>query len=241
MMCSIRIGAARYVQPAVRECQPRQCLTEVIATMKLSTRLTLAMVALVSLTTTTVALFNYRDLEATILPHALERLEAHASLRAIELESHIRGAAADVLSLRSTSTVAAIIRAHRAGGTDPFDGTNEDVLRARVAKNFVGQLETKSPYLQFRIIGIDDGGREIVRVDRSTVDGTIRIVPDDELQRKGDRDYFQAAVKAPAGEVYFSQIDLNQEGGVIETPHVPVLRVAASLQQADGQPFGILI
>ena len=87
MMCSIRIGAARYVQPAVRECQPRQCLTEVIATMKLSTRLTLAMVALVSLTTTTVALFNYRDLEATILPHALERLEAHASLRAIELET----------------------------------------------------------------------------------------------------------------------------------------------------------
>src|SRR6266404_756626 len=100
MMCSIRIGATGRVHPAARRPPPRRRQTEAIATMKLSTRLSIAMVALVLFTAAAVALFSYRDLEAAILPRALERLETHAGLRATEFEYHVRGAVADVHGLR---------------------------------------------------------------------------------------------------------------------------------------------
>jgi len=51
------------------------------------------------------------------------------------------------------------------------------------------ELAAKPVYTQFRVIGIADGGREIVRVDRSGPHGAIRNVPDGELQRKADSYY----------------------------------------------------
>ncbi len=63
----------------------------------------------------------------------------------------------------------------------------------------------------------------------------------DELQRKADRPAFKETIRLPAGEVYVSPVELNQENGAIETPHVPVLRVATPLYAPDGRPFGIVI
>ncbi len=54
-------------------------------------------------------------------------------------------------------------------------------------------------------------------------------------------EYFKKALRQPPGAVYVSPIELNKENGAIESPHVPVLRFATSLQTPDGQPFGILI
>ncbi|MDB5578763.1 MAG: domain S-box protein [Bradyrhizobium sp.] len=61
------------------------------------------------------------------------------------------------------------------------------------------ELASKPNYYAFRIIGVDDDAREIVRVDRSGPDGAIRIVPDDELQREGDRVAFTETIRLPAG------------------------------------------
>jgi hypothetical protein len=88
--------------------------------MKLSTRLSLAMLALVLFTATAVAVFTYRDLEAAILPRALERLESRATLQAVELESYVRAARNDVLGNRGAYLIEGIIRAHTAGGTRPM-------------------------------------------------------------------------------------------------------------------------
>src|SRR5262249_46051013 len=101
-------------------------------------------------------------------------------------------------------------------------------------------------YTQYRLIGIADGGREIVRVDRMGPGGAIHVVPDAELQRKGDRDYFKATIALPAGAVYSSPIDLNRENDAIEMTYVPKVRVASPVysndgKSPDGKPFGILI
>ena len=85
------------------------------------------------------------------------------------------------------------------------------MLKKRIASRFVAELTAKPEYSQFRIIGIADGGRELVRVDRMGPGGAIRVVPDVELQRKGDRDYFKAAIQLPAGQLYASPIDFNRE------------------------------
>ncbi len=53
--------------------------------MRLSTRLTMAMVALVVLATAAVGVLTYRKLAAFALPRALERLDTHAYLLGSEL------------------------------------------------------------------------------------------------------------------------------------------------------------
>ncbi len=80
-----------------------------------------------------------------------------------------------------------------------------------------------------------------MRVDRRGPGGAIRVVPDAELQRQGDQDYFQAAIKIPAQQTYASPIDFNRDRGAIEKPHLPTLRVAAPIDAPDGKRFGIMI
>jgi hypothetical protein len=51
----------------------------------------------------------------------------------------------------------------------------------------------------------------------------------------------QETARLRAGEVYVSPIDLNRQNGVIETPAVPILRVATPLHKPDGAPFGMVV
>ncbi|HEX3936909.1 MAG TPA: PAS domain S-box protein [Xanthobacteraceae bacterium] len=102
-------------------------------------------------------------------------------------------------------------------------------------------MVAKPAYGQIRLIGIAHNGRELIRVDRSGPAGSIRDVPESELQDKGGSDYFEATTRLGPGEIYVSPIDLNQEHGVIEVPHDPVMRIATPVMAPDGALFGILI
>jgi PAS domain S-box-containing protein len=199
-----------------------------------------AMVALVALTAATIGFLTYRNIEAVVLPRVLERIEAHIRLLAVELEASVRSARADAIGFRSAVAVHGIVKASRAGGVDPADGMTVSEWRNRLARRFVAELEAKPNYTQFRIIGMADGGREILRVDRSGPGGAIRIVTDAGLQRKGDRDYFLRTVGLPADGVDVSAVELNREHGAIETPHLPVLRAATPIHAPSGEPFGIV-
>jgi CheY-like chemotaxis protein len=209
--------------------------------MRLSTRLTAAMLALVLVTAMVVGSLTYRNVAELALPRALDRADTRARLLAIELEASVRGARADVLGFRASNAVIDIMTARLASGIDPTAGATEAEWRRRLALRFEAEMAVKPNYHEFRIVGLDDGGREIVRVDRSGPNGAVRTVPHAELQRKGDRESLKEAVSLRAGEVYVSRIDLNRDNGAIETPHVPVLRVATPLHAPDGRPFGIVI
>jgi len=190
------------------------------------------------LTATAVVVFSYHSFQGAIVPRALDRLEVHASLLAVGIEDQVRNAGADIIGFRSAASLDGIIRARLNGGRHPVDGSSEAVWRRRMALRYVAELESKPAYRQFAIIGVDDGGRELVRVERSNPDGPIRIVPDDQLGRKGDRDYFQEAVRLPARGIYASPID--QSLSVTEASRGAVLRVATPIHVADGKPFGVL-
>jgi signal transduction histidine kinase len=201
----------------------------------------LTMVSLVLLTALLMGLLIYRNLRATILPLENNRLAAHASRLAAGLKDYAGNARADVLAVASHTAVAGIVRAHWVGGSNPHDGSNEAGWQSQLTSNLTAELVANPDYLQFRLIGVADGGREIVRVHRRQAGGPIHVVPVTELQRKGDRDYFTQALRFPAGQIYISPIELNQEHGGIEIPPVPVLRVATPVLFPDGQPFGIII
>jgi hypothetical protein len=187
--------------------------------MGLSSRLTAGMVVLVLLTAGTVGFLTYRNIWAIVLPRALDRIDSHARLLAGALEAEVRGARADVQGFASAVAVDGIMRTMRAGGVDPVGAMTLRQWRQGLAGRFAAELAAKPVYRQLRLIGVADGGREIVRVDRSGPAGTVRVVPDGELQQKGDRDYFQRALALRPGEVDVSPVELNQERGAIETPH----------------------
>jgi PAS domain S-box-containing protein len=204
--------------------------------MRLSTRLTVAMVALVLLATTAVGVLTYRNIAAFALPRALDRIDTHAQLLGGELAASVRGARADVIGFRSSNAVIDIMTAHLNRGIDPAAAATEAEWRRRLGLRFAAELSSKPNYHVFRYIGADDGGRELVRVERTDPGGPPRIVPDSELQPKGHRDVFKQAIRLPPGGVYVSPVDLNTE-----TPRIPVLRVATPVHTPDGRPFGIVV
>lgn len=113
---------------------------------------------------------------------------------------------------------------------------DRDFWRSHVTEIFRHDVEIQG-YMQLRYL--DATGQEIVRVDS---DGTtVRVVPQEDLQNKGDREYFQRTIQRPPNEVYVSPLNLNRERGQIERPFKPVIRYAAPVFDATGTPQGIVI
>jgi PAS domain S-box-containing protein len=209
--------------------------------MSLSTRLAAAMVFLVLLTVAAVGALTYYSIEASVLPGELDRVESHARAVSAELRAYARGARADITAFRAAVALDGLMRAHLAGGVDPQGGRTEAQWRDGLADRFMAELAAKPSYLQFRVIGVADGGRELLRVDRSGAGGSGQRAPDSEVRRRGTRDYFTETIALPAGGVYVSRIDLRRRDGVIAVPHVPVMRVATPVRTPTGEVFGILI
>ena len=79
--------------------------------------------------------------------------------------------------------------------------------------HFAAELEAKPAYAMIRLIGVDDNQREIVRVDRSGPGGAVRVVPDAELQERGDRSYFKETIRLSPGQIYVSPVKLDHSDG----------------------------
>jgi hypothetical protein len=50
------------------------------------------MIMLVAITVFAVGYLSYRNLEQTLLPRVLDRIETHSKLKATDLQSYVRGA-----------------------------------------------------------------------------------------------------------------------------------------------------
>ena len=125
------------------------------------------MILLVAIAVSAVGWLSYRDLEQALLLRARDRIETHARQVATDLEYYASGAIGDVSGFHAAAAVKGLVRARRAGGIDPVDGLSEKTWRERLANRLAAELEAKPTYALFRIIGVDDDGREVVRVDRA--------------------------------------------------------------------------
>lgn len=103
--------------------------------------------------------------------------------------------------------------------------------------NMIYTIQLHQNIFQFRIIGSD--GYEKLRINSSS--GGQSIVPTDQLQYKGDSDYFINTMKLDAGNVYFSPVDLNKEHGKIEIPYKSTLRVSTPILDKEDTIQGIAI
>ncbi|MGH6742942.1 MAG: HAMP domain-containing protein, partial [Bradyrhizobium sp.] len=208
--------------------------------LTLTTQLAIAMILLVAITVSAAGYFGYRSVEQVVLPRVLDRIETHSRFVAADLESRVRTAPGDVTTIGNLAAVAGLMRARLNGGIDPEDHTTEAVWRERLEVRLAAQMSLEPAY-SLRLIGVADNHREIVRIDRSGPNGTVHVVPEAELRQVGDASYFRDTINLPADQVYVSPVSLNEENGVIETPHVPTMRIAKPVPVADGKPFGIVV
>lgn len=208
---------------------------------KLSTRLSLVMMLMVILTAGFIEIVTLYNIESETVIRARQHVDAQVMLLADGLDGYIDSARADLRSFRAAAALDGIVRARVNNGTDPIDDTDEKIWRSRMAARFSAELAAKPLYRQFRIVGVADGGREIVHVGRSGPNNSIRIIADEDLQQKGDTYYMAATTALKEGDVYVSPIDLNRENNEIKQQNLPVLRVATPIHADNGTLFGILI
>ena len=189
-------------------------------------RITVLAVFLVVATALAVTTWVFRSFEEQLVEQTLGELDSETHLQGLRFLARIQEVRQDVTFLSGTPPIEGIVRAQDAGGVDPLDGSTEAMWKTRLQTIFAQMAQAKPHYVQLRYIGLAEGGRELVRVDRRGPGGAIRVVPESELQQKGDQSYFTAAIRGPAGQVSFSDIDLNKEGSVVTTPYCPVLRAS---------------
>jgi PAS domain S-box-containing protein len=209
--------------------------------MTLTTRLAIAMIALVAIAVSAVGWLSYRNLEQALLQRARERIETHSRQIATDLEYYAASASGDVAGFRSAAALHGLIRARKSGGIDPIDGVTEKVWRDRLASRFAAELEAKPVYAMLRIIGLEEDGRELVRVDRAGPNDTVRIVPEEGLLKRNSRSYFPETIRLGPGQIYVSPLDLGRRNGLIEEVHRPTLRVATPIFADDGKLFGLFM
>lgn len=151
--------------------------------------------------------------------------EGLASLGARTAERLIEVAGADVRVLSKSVS----LRNYLASGS-PESLSN-------LAQEFMSTCFHRQIYDQVRFL--DTEGREVVRINRNA--GSCAVVPVERLQDKGKRYYFLDAFKLESEELFISPLDLNMEGGQIEEPFKPMIRLATPVVDAQGNKRGVVL
>lgn len=180
-------------------------------------------------------------IQARLMSRAAAESELYAAARIISahVDSAFQIANDQAFILRNTPPIEGIMRARMNGGVDPYDGSTLQTWRERLESTFSAHLEVEGEYTQLRLIGLEDQGREIVRVDRVGED--IRAVPLSGLQQKGNEFYFQAALETPRSSIYTFPITTNRERGEPAPDRVPTVRTILPVYTPDNQPYGMLV
>ena len=106
----------------------------------LSTRLALAMVSLVVVTTGVLSLVTYHYVTEAAVPRALDRLSTKALLTATKLEAALNVARQDVMVIQGSTGV---MQMGVARSTNPFVPVPDMPLRESIAARFLAVLSAK--------------------------------------------------------------------------------------------------
>lgn len=167
---------------------------------------------------------------------ALVRMSAH---RTEQFSSHLLALRNDVRFLSRLPPVKGMTRAAFNQGIDPQSQLSSARWAQQLADVYGAYLETNPSLLQVRLIGVQNGGRELVRVDRR--EGQSQRIIGDQLQLKEDMRYFQETLKLKRNEIYISPFNLNREFGEVEVPHSPVVRMATPVFHANDELYAIVV
>jgi hypothetical protein len=140
-------------------------------------------------------------------------LKSKSRVQEVQFRADITELSRDLRFVASTPPMAGVSRSAANPGIDPVDGSTNEMWLNRLAATFSGMLNANSQNVQLHLIRAT--GHEMLRVDRSGLNNTIRVVPEAELQDKSESQCFIYAAAMAAGHIYLSDIELNHEFGQI--------------------------
>lgn len=188
--------------------------------------------------TSILSIVNLIKIRETLIEAKLNENRGKVALLAGSIQSQIDELRNDVRFLSSTPPIQGIIRSTKTG-FDPQDNSSLEQWRNRLEVIFKEMLHAKKFYTQLRYIGINDDGKELVRVDRKN--GKAFAVPRNQLQKKEQRPYFARTIKKAKNQTHLSSFELNQEHGEIIQPYQLVLRSSVPIYDEHNNIFGIVI
>ena len=189
--------------------------------------------------TLAVAYFNGLRIEKIAIKRANDALISETQTLTVRLESDFIQSLEDAKLVSYTPPIKGLIRSMHNGDVDPLDGSTTELWRARLATIFSSVMDSRPAYFQMRYIGLEEGGREIVRVNRNG--DSLEIVPETGLQKKGDEPYVLKGSQLAAGRSSFSQVSLNRELGAIESDRIPTIRSLVPVYSDTGEIFGLIV
>ncbi|WP_299817538.1 ATP-binding protein [uncultured Roseibium sp.] len=193
----------------------------------------------VALSTLTIGTLSYVRIRSETLQLAEIHLATEAQLLSQRFGFDYHLIANDLKTIAETPPIQGMIRSMKNEGVDPLDGSTDALWRSRLATIFQAVLRGRPEYFQFRYIGVEDAGRELVRVDRTRYG--LKVKRSEELQQKKLESYFKFAVEAPSGDVVFSDISYNREYGQQDGAYIATLRGMMPIDDEDGNRFGFLV
>jgi PAS domain S-box-containing protein len=190
---------------------------------------------------TSLALGVLLVLRTTSLSHdmAVENVAHETQLVALEFKRAYDEMINDAFVVSRTPPIQGMLRSAANNQIDPLDRSTTDQWRQRLEDIFVSMMRERTTYTQMRYIGLDNKGRELVRVNRSS-NGWERVA-ESRLQAKSEEDYFQKALTLSRGEAYFSNVTYNREFGTLDSDLVPTLRAIVPIFDSKGKIFGMVV
>ena len=159
------------------------------------------------------------------MAHIESRESLGVALGRAALEEDIDGIKRDLAIL---AKLGSLHDALESPSPEAFDRLADDLLNFASGQGIYDQIRW-----------LDETGTEVVRVNHRA-DRTERVA-DDQLQFKGNRYYFTDVFRLAPGQIYISPFDLNIEGGRVEVPHRPMIRIGTPVSDASGRKRGIVL
>lgn len=116
-----------------------------------------------------------------------------------------------------------------------YDDNSSD--KEKLLTQLVDFSNRRKVYDQIRFIDLD--GNEKIRINYS--ENGAYVTPENELQNKKDRYYFNSALPLNENQIYISDIDLNVENNMVETPIKPMMRIATPFYDKNKVLEGIVV
>jgi len=175
--------------------------------------------------------FEYQRLATEIKKniHTASALEVERSANAIQ--SFLSPVNKDLAFLSRSESLRYLL--------DPSSTHHGKSTMQEALHSFQSIMQSKSAYMQLR--GIAMNGQEIVRIERSQINGPLRIVRGSALQDKHNASYVNHTLELKNNMNYVSPMNLNREHGEIQEPHVPVIRFTRLIQNSQGERIGMVI
>lgn len=198
--------------------------------IKLRNKLLLSFVSLNIVISISLVVIISHQFSGTLQEEFLLGKEAENNVKINQLETFLKLYSNKAMLLNSLPVTKTFVN------IEPVNFSQMQRLEGDLTKLFIVIMENDPLISSTRFI--DEFGQEQIRVDNN---GKIFKVPKNQLQDKSTRSYFIETSRLDVGQVYVSNIELNQENGVIEYPYLPTMRFSIPLIDALGQRQGIFV